>query len=85
MCLRNALMFCSPSFEGLGSNPREDMDVCKCIIPERHGGTLNSRQAASPLVRLVEKKERWKASKLGWNRAKSYCHLYGATANAGVT
>ncbi|GFW84342.1 uncharacterized protein TNCV_1132111 [Trichonephila clavipes] len=40
--------------QGLGSNPGEDMDVCKCIVPSRHEGTLNSRQAASPLVRLVE-------------------------------
>ncbi|GFU68525.1 hypothetical protein TNCV_1989751 [Trichonephila clavipes] len=24
------------------------MDVCKCIVPLRHGGTLNSRRAASP-------------------------------------
>ncbi|GFX27451.1 transposable element Tcb1 transposase [Trichonephila clavipes] len=31
------------------------MDVCKCIVPSRHGGTLNSRRAASPLVRLVER------------------------------
>ncbi|GFW61002.1 hypothetical protein TNCV_4872121 [Trichonephila clavipes] len=30
------------------------MDVCKCIVPSRHGSTLNSRQAASPLVRFVE-------------------------------
>ncbi|GFW24400.1 uncharacterized protein TNCV_606461 [Trichonephila clavipes] len=35
------------------------MDVCKCIVPLRHGGTLNTRRAASPLVRLVEEKERW--------------------------
>ncbi|GFX89260.1 hypothetical protein TNCV_1339591 [Trichonephila clavipes] len=50
-------------------------------------GTLNSRQAASPLVRLVVGDEIWEApdpfprfspSKLGWNRAKSYCHLFGA-------
>ncbi|GFU70277.1 hypothetical protein TNCV_904191 [Trichonephila clavipes] len=50
-------------------------------------GTLNSRQAASPLVRLVAGNEWWEApdpspgcspSKLGWNRAKSYYHLYGA-------
>ncbi|GFW24598.1 cullin-4A [Trichonephila clavipes] len=46
---------------GLGSNPGEDMDVCKCILPSRHGGTLNSRRAASPLVRLVEGEERWEA------------------------
>ncbi|GFX10267.1 uncharacterized protein TNCV_1866641 [Trichonephila clavipes] len=38
------------------------MDVCKCIVPSRHEGTLNSRRAASPLVRLVEGKERWEAS-----------------------
>ncbi|GFU83737.1 uncharacterized protein TNCV_858161 [Trichonephila clavipes] len=38
------------------------MDVCKCIVPARHGGTLNSRRAASPLVRLVEWEERWEAS-----------------------
>ncbi|GFT07505.1 hypothetical protein TNCV_2751781 [Trichonephila clavipes] len=38
---------------GLGSNPEEDMDVCKRIVPLRHGGTLNSRRAASPLVWLV--------------------------------
>ncbi|GFX03744.1 hypothetical protein TNCV_2113161 [Trichonephila clavipes] len=66
------------------------MDVCKCILPSRHGGTLNSRQAASPLMRLVAGVKRWEApdpppvsspSKLGWNRPKSYCHLYGAKAN----
>ncbi|GFW84529.1 uncharacterized protein TNCV_457101 [Trichonephila clavipes] len=31
-------------------------------LPSRHGGTLNSRQAASTLVRLVEGEERWEAS-----------------------
>ncbi|GFV01811.1 cullin-4A [Trichonephila clavipes] len=45
--------------EGLGSNPGEDMDVCKCTVPLRHGGTLNRRRAASPLVWLGE--ERWEA------------------------
>ncbi|GFV91053.1 hypothetical protein TNCV_1249351 [Trichonephila clavipes] len=30
------------------------MDVGKSILPERHGGTLNSRPAANPFVRLVE-------------------------------
>ncbi|GFX73748.1 uncharacterized protein TNCV_4290641 [Trichonephila clavipes] len=35
------------------------MDVSKCIEPLRHGGTLNSRQAESPLDRFVE--ERWEA------------------------
>ncbi|GFX05674.1 uncharacterized protein TNCV_3197911 [Trichonephila clavipes] len=70
----------------LGSNPGEDMDVCKCIVLFRHGGTLNSCQAASPLVWWVEGEERWEAtdylgfspSKLGWKRAKTYCRLYGA-------
>ncbi|GFU18194.1 hypothetical protein TNCV_2033441 [Trichonephila clavipes] len=37
---------------------RRHGDVCKCIVPLRHGGTLNSRRAASPLVRLVEEEER---------------------------
>ncbi|GFU92923.1 transposable element Tc1 transposase [Trichonephila clavipes] len=34
------------------------MDVCKCIVPSRHGVTLNSRRAASPLVGLVAGDER---------------------------
>ncbi|GFW59927.1 cullin-4A [Trichonephila clavipes] len=46
---------------GLGSNPREDMDVCKCIVYSLHGGTLNSRQAATLPVKLVEGEERWEA------------------------
>ncbi|GFX47699.1 hypothetical protein TNCV_699531 [Trichonephila clavipes] len=29
---------------GMGSNPVEDMDVCKLIVPSRHGGSLNSRR-----------------------------------------
>ncbi|GFW19066.1 hypothetical protein TNCV_253961 [Trichonephila clavipes] len=36
--------------EGLGSNPGEGMDVCKCTVPLPHEDTINSRQAASPLV-----------------------------------
>ncbi|GFT86828.1 uncharacterized protein TNCV_4164001 [Trichonephila clavipes] len=71
----------------LDSNPGEDIDVCKCIVPSRHGGTLNSRRAASPLSKLLAGDERWEApnpplgcspAKLVWNRAKTYCHLYGA-------
>ncbi|GFX78575.1 uncharacterized protein TNCV_30151 [Trichonephila clavipes] len=46
---------------GLGSNPGESIKVCKCIVPSRHGGTLNSRRAASPLMKLVEGEERWEA------------------------
>ncbi|GFV06853.1 uncharacterized protein TNCV_1962741 [Trichonephila clavipes] len=33
---------------------------CRSYGILRHGGTLNRRRAASPLVRLVERKERWK-------------------------
>ncbi|GFU23329.1 uncharacterized protein TNCV_2560041 [Trichonephila clavipes] len=40
---------------------QDQEDVCKCIVPSLHGGTLNSRRAASPLVKLVEEgEERWK-------------------------
>ncbi|GFV47477.1 uncharacterized protein TNCV_885491 [Trichonephila clavipes] len=35
------------------------MEVCKCIVPAWHWGTINSRRAACPLVRLVEGEERW--------------------------
>ncbi|GFX82783.1 hypothetical protein TNCV_385761 [Trichonephila clavipes] len=57
------------------------MDICKCIVPLRHGGTLNSRLAASPLVWLAEVEERWEVlrvfpSKLGWKRTISYCPLH---------
>ncbi|GFT48446.1 uncharacterized protein TNCV_3131731 [Trichonephila clavipes] len=45
----------------LGSNPGEDMGICKCIVTSWHEGTLNSRRAASPLVRLVELEEGWEA------------------------
>ncbi|GFV14099.1 uncharacterized protein TNCV_525751 [Trichonephila clavipes] len=38
------------------------MHVCKCIVPSRHGGTLNSRRVASFLVRLVKGEERWEVS-----------------------
>ncbi|GFU95431.1 transposable element Tcb2 transposase [Trichonephila clavipes] len=35
------------------------MNACKCIVPSHHGGSLNSRRTASPLVRLVEGEEKW--------------------------
>ncbi|GFS66305.1 hypothetical protein TNCV_3856091 [Trichonephila clavipes] len=64
------------------------MDVCKCIVPFRHGGTLNSLRFTSSLVRLVEGKERLEATypshgvfPLNWGGTeikKSYSHLYGA-------
>ncbi|GFS67865.1 uncharacterized protein TNCV_2295221 [Trichonephila clavipes] len=38
------------------------MDVCKCIVPSRHGGTLNCLRTSSPHVRLGEVEERWEAS-----------------------
>ncbi|GFY00756.1 hypothetical protein TNCV_2141481 [Trichonephila clavipes] len=38
------------------------MDVCKCVLSLRHEGTINTRRAASPLVRLVEEEERWETS-----------------------
>ncbi|GFV66717.1 uncharacterized protein TNCV_3319471 [Trichonephila clavipes] len=38
------------------------MDVCKCIVPLRHGGTRNSRRAASPLMWFLEGEERWEAA-----------------------
>ncbi|GFT07038.1 uncharacterized protein TNCV_1415821 [Trichonephila clavipes] len=68
------------------------MDVCKCIVPVRHRGTLNSRQAASPLVRMVEGGERWETSDhpqsvfplnwggIGRNRTVT-CMVLKATAN----
>ncbi|GFW65077.1 uncharacterized protein TNCV_393431 [Trichonephila clavipes] len=74
-------------FCAVGSNPGEDMDACKCIVPLRHGDILNSRRATSPLVRLVEAEEKWEASdhpqdvllqNWGESRAKSFCHLCGA-------
>ncbi|GFT23443.1 uncharacterized protein TNCV_2016981 [Trichonephila clavipes] len=37
------------------------MDVCKCIVSSGHGITLNKRQTASPLLKLVEEQERWMA------------------------
>ncbi|GFX91644.1 uncharacterized protein TNCV_3682301 [Trichonephila clavipes] len=47
---------------GLGLNSGEVMDACKCIVPSWHGSTLNSRRAASPLMRVVEGKEKWEIS-----------------------
>ncbi|GFX83735.1 hypothetical protein TNCV_349991 [Trichonephila clavipes] len=49
--------------KGIGSNPGEGMDVCKCkcIGPLWQGGTLNSHRATSPLVRLVESEEKRQA------------------------
>ncbi|GFW02900.1 hypothetical protein TNCV_3732991 [Trichonephila clavipes] len=43
---------------GLGWNPGEGMDVCKCIVSLQHWVTLNNRRTAGPFVRWVEGKER---------------------------
>ncbi|GFV48315.1 uncharacterized protein TNCV_667171 [Trichonephila clavipes] len=45
----------------MSSNPGEGMYVCKYIVPSRHGSSLTSHRAASPLVRLVEGEERREA------------------------
>ncbi|GFU15993.1 hypothetical protein TNCV_1299661 [Trichonephila clavipes] len=44
--------------QSLGSNLGESMDVCKCIVHLRCGGTLHSYRFASPLERLVEGEQR---------------------------
>ncbi|GFV91925.1 hypothetical protein TNCV_2975961 [Trichonephila clavipes] len=41
----------------MGLNLGEDMDVCKCIGPLWHGGTLNSRRTTIPVMWLVEGEE----------------------------
>ncbi|GFU60183.1 uncharacterized protein TNCV_4248881 [Trichonephila clavipes] len=43
----------------LGSNPGEDINVCKCIVPSWQGDAINILRVGSPLVMLVEGKERW--------------------------
>ncbi|GFU86479.1 hypothetical protein TNCV_1418311 [Trichonephila clavipes] len=62
----------------MGSNLGEDLDVCKCIVPLRHGGTLNSRRAASPLVWLVEEEK----SRLDYNIILIIYVVRAATAKA---
>ncbi|GFU55834.1 hypothetical protein TNCV_2255261 [Trichonephila clavipes] len=63
-------------YNGLGSNPREDMDVCNSIVPSGHGSTLYSRRVACPLMRLVVE-VRVFSLKIG-DHTKSFCHLNGA-------
>ncbi|GFX82722.1 uncharacterized protein TNCV_1193971 [Trichonephila clavipes] len=46
---------------GAGFEPQRGIDVCKCIAPSRLEGTLNSRRAASPLMRLVIDEKRCEA------------------------
>ncbi|GFV10137.1 hypothetical protein TNCV_3660891 [Trichonephila clavipes] len=41
--------------QGLGSNPEEGIDVCRCIVPSWHGGgTLNSCRASCKSSRVVK-------------------------------
>ncbi|GFX01165.1 uncharacterized protein TNCV_4581311 [Trichonephila clavipes] len=63
--------------KGPGSNPEEGMDVCKYIVPVRHGSTPNGLRATRHLVRLVEGKLRWETSDhlqgvlpLNWGRTE---------------
>ncbi|GFT71183.1 hypothetical protein TNCV_3001891 [Trichonephila clavipes] len=56
----------------MGSNPREEMDICKCIV--RHGGTLNIGRATSTtshIVRLVEGGKWWEA----YDHTKEVFHI----------
>ncbi|GFT22136.1 hypothetical protein TNCV_3271821 [Trichonephila clavipes] len=75
-------IFAFPVLEKELLESRENVEV-----PSRYEGNLNNRRTARPLLRLVVGDERWETpglppgcspSKLGWNRAKSYCHMYGA-------
>ncbi|GFV97031.1 hypothetical protein TNCV_3526171 [Trichonephila clavipes] len=64
---------------GLGSNPGEGMDVCKCIVPSRHGGCKSSREVGGRGREVGGPcPPGCSPSRLGWNQAKSYCHLNGA-------
>ncbi|GFU69639.1 transposable element Tcb1 transposase [Trichonephila clavipes] len=57
------------------------MDVCKCIVPLPHGGTLNCRRATSPLVRLVEGEERKIRSRVGRNQSTAKSVVVFAETN----
>ncbi|GFV02492.1 hypothetical protein TNCV_1024201 [Trichonephila clavipes] len=60
----------------------------KSIMPVRHGGTLNSRRAASPHVRLEEGEETWEVPDnlqvvlpQNWGKVDSAFHLFRGTIN----
>ncbi|GFU49285.1 hypothetical protein TNCV_2610421 [Trichonephila clavipes] len=66
------------------------MDVSKCIVPVRQGVALNVRRAESPLMWLVEGKDRWQALlptiwvfslKIVVERSTVTCMMFKATAN----
>ncbi|GFW07477.1 uncharacterized protein TNCV_3916101 [Trichonephila clavipes] len=48
---------------GPGFKSRKRHRCLKCIVPSRHGNTLNSHRAACPLVRLLEGGKKWEAPK----------------------
>ncbi|GFV91984.1 uncharacterized protein TNCV_1894201 [Trichonephila clavipes] len=54
------LFACSAIGRGFESRNRHK-GCCKCIVPSRYGGTLNSHTAESPQVKLVEEEERCEA------------------------
>ncbi|GFU15803.1 hypothetical protein TNCV_2367641 [Trichonephila clavipes] len=65
---------------GLGSIPGENLDVCKCIVPSWHGGTLNSRRVDSPLVRLVAGNESHKSPETACKNEQSAYPLASSAA-----
>ncbi|GFU30112.1 uncharacterized protein TNCV_4862421 [Trichonephila clavipes] len=81
----------SPEYESIIQQLRYYVDTNDETVPLRHGGTLNSRRAASPLEWLVEREERWEASDqsqsvlpLNWGRTEPNritCIVLKATAN----
>ncbi|GFW80111.1 hypothetical protein TNCV_460201 [Trichonephila clavipes] len=59
--IKNKRSYLDANSNGHGFKSRRRHDTSKCIVPSRHGGTLNSRRAASPLVKLMEGEKRWEA------------------------
>ncbi|GFV31562.1 transposable element Tcb1 transposase [Trichonephila clavipes] len=68
---------------GPGFKARRKHDVCKCTVPSRQGGTLNSRRVASPLVRLVKGEAMWEA--LDYSQGVLPQNWGGAEQNHAVT
>ncbi|GFW51636.1 hypothetical protein TNCV_4213121 [Trichonephila clavipes] len=55
--------------QGLGSNPVEGMDACKCVVILRHGGNLNIHRVTNPF--MLAKNDKGKSRKLIYNRDSS--------------
>ncbi|GFU98883.1 DUF5641 domain-containing protein [Trichonephila clavipes] len=70
---------------GLRSNPGEDMDVCKCIVPLRYGGTLNSRKSSREVAGRGREVEAHGVLPLNWGGSelkRSFTYMVlKATAN----